>query len=215
MACEPGKLPSKVVDLTYVVNEGHNLPVVSLVTEPDNLWNYYTGIYVEGPGANPEFPHVGANYWLPWEKAASVSLFETDGSGFSQNCGLSIFGAYSRALSAKAFSCFFRDVYGASELNYALFGEEGLSSYESFILRIGGQDFLKARVRDVLITSLVAEQTNVAVQKYRPVVLYLNGEFWGVYFIREKINENYVAGNYNVLPEDVTLCVANGRDSTE
>ncbi len=215
IACEEGKLPSQAVDLTYVINEGHGLPVVSLVTAPADLWDYYTGIYMEGPGADPVFPHPGANYWQPWEKAATVSLFETDGGGFSSPCGLAIFGAYSRALSIKPFSCFFRDTYGAGELNYPLFGEEGLNSYESFVLRCGGQDFLKARVRDVLMTSLVGEQTNVAVQKYRPVVLYLNGEFWGVYFIREKISENYVAGNYNVLPEDVTLCEANGSDSPE
>lgn len=215
MAQEEGKLPSSVIDLTYVINEGHELPVVSLVTEPKNLWDPSTGIYMEGPNADPVFPHPGANYWQPWEKAASVSLYEEDGSGFSANCGLAIFGAYSRALAIKPFSCYFRDSYGDGELQYALFGEEGLNSYESFVLRCGGQDFLKARVRDVLITSLVAEQTNVAVQKYRPVVLYLNGDFWGVYFIREKINENYVAGNYNVAEEDVTLCEANGSDSAE
>lgn len=215
IACEEGKLPSAVVDMTYVINEGHTLPVVSLVTQPADLWDYNTGIYMEGPGASPEFPHPGANYWQPWEKAASVSLFETDGSGFSSPCGLAIFGAYSRALAIKPFSCFFRDTYGAGELNYPLFGDAGLNSYESFILRVGGQDFLKARVRDVLITSLVGEQTNVPVQKYRPVVLYLNGEYWGVYFIREKINENYVAGNFNVPAAEVTLCEANGSDSPE
>lgn len=215
IACEEGKLPSQTVDLTYVINEGLSLPVVSLVTAPKDLWDYYTGIYMEGPGADPVFPHPGANYWQPWEKAATVSLFELDGSGFSSPCGLAIFGAYSRALAIKPFSCFFRDTYGAGTLHYPLFGEEGLSSYESFILRCGGQDFLQARVRDVLITSLVGEATNVPVQKYRPVVLYLNGEYWGVYFIREKINENYVAGNFNERTENVTLCEANGSDSEE
>lgn len=208
---EEGKLPSQIVDLTYVVNEGHSLPVVSLVTTPDNLWDYNTGIYVEGPNASATSPHWGANYHQNWEKTATVSLFEKDGTGFSEPCGISIFGAYSRALPMKAFDVAFRDSYGAGSLDYPLFGEEGLNSYESFILRCSGQDAQVARMRDVLLTSLVADKTTVAVQKYRPVVLYLNGEFWGVYYIREKANENYVAGNYNAKVEDVSLAEFNGN----
>lgn len=215
VSCEPGKLPSPSLDLTYVVNEGHSLPVVSLVTEPDNLWSEESGIYVEGPNASLEFPHKGANYWQEWERQATVSLFEKDGTGFSSSCGISIFGAYSRALSMKAFSIAFRDAYGAGSLQYPLFGQEGLSSYESFILRCSGQDFFKARMRDVLMTSLVADHTTVAVQKYRPAVLYLNGEFWGVYYIREKATENYVAGNHNVKVEDVLFARANGDSQPE
>ena len=208
---EPGKLPSQIVDLTYVVKEGHSLPVVSMVTTPENLWDYNTGIYVEGPNASATSPHWGANYHQNWEKTATVSLFEKDGTGFSEPCGISIFGAYSRALPMKAFDIAFRDSYGAGSLNYPLFGEKGLDSYESFILRCSGQDAQVARMRDVLMTSLVADQTTVAVQKYRPVVFYLNGEFWGVYYIREKANENYVAGNYNADPKDVSITEFNGN----
>lgn len=211
---ESGKAPSRILDLTYLINEGHTLPVASLVTTPENLWDYYTGIYVEGPRASAEFPHVGANYWQQWEKEASVSLFETDGSGFSSPCGIRIFGAYSRALAMKSFSCFFRSLYGNSSLQYPLFGEEGLDSYEAFIFRNTGQDFAKARMRDPLLTDLLSSATDVPSQKNRPVVLYLNGEFWGVYYIREKINENYVAGNYNVSQEQVDLTRANGTTSS-
>ncbi len=216
IAYEDGKKPSQVIDLTYVINEGHALPVASLVTDPDNLWDFETGIYVKGPNASTEFPYRGANFWKPWEKQATVSLYEMEGGGFSSvPCGIRIFGAFSRGLPIKAFSCFFRDSYGAADLAYPLFGEAGLDTYESFIFRASGQDYYRARMRDVLITSLVAEQTTVAVQKYRPVILYLNGEFWGVYFIREKLNENYVAGNYNVEAKDVTITSYNGKDSKE
>ncbi len=213
ICCAPGKSASEILDLTYILNEGHTLPVASLVTTPENLWDYYTGIYVEGPNASSEFPYVGANYWQQWEKEATVSLFETDGSGFTSPCGIRIFGAYSRALDMKSLSCFFRSMYGNSSLQYPLFGEEGLDSYEAFIFRNTGQDFNKARMRDPLLTDLLASATDVAVQKNRPVVLYLNGEFWGVYYIREKINENYVAGNYQVAKEEVDLARANGTTS--
>lgn len=210
---ENGKAASEILDLTYIINEGHTLPVASLVTTPENLWDHYTGIYVEGPNPGTEFPYATANFWQQWEKEATVSLFETDGGGFTSPCGIRIFGAYSRALAQKSFSCFFRNAYGASSLNYPLYGEEGLSSYEAFIFRNTGQDFTKARMRDALLTELAADAMYMPVQKNRPVILYLNGEYWGLYYIREKINENYIAGNFNVTEEEVDLSRANGTSS--
>ena len=211
-----GCTPSKVKDLSYIINENHTIAVASLVTTPENLWDYYTGIYADGPGySRTEFPHEYANFWQQWEKEADVSLFEKDGGGFSEPCGIRIFGAYSRALDMKSFSCFFRGSYGTATLNYPLFGEAGLDSYEAFIFRNTGQDFTKARMRDPLLTEIAETYLNMPVQKNRPVALYLNGEFWGIYYIREKINENYVAGNYNVTKDEVTLTRANGTTSPE
>lgn len=215
VSIEPGKLASQTLDLTYVINEGHQLPVVSLVTEPDNLWSDEKGICAMGYGASPEFPHKGANFWQDWERPITVSLLEEDDVAFSQAAGISIHGAYSRALSLKGFAIAFRDSYGKGCLDYPLFGEDGLQQFESFVLRASGQDVFKSRMRDVLMTSLVGEYTTVAVQDYKPVVLYINGEFWGVYYIREKARESYVAGHYNVDQKDVLLTGANGVDTPE
>ncbi len=194
---EEGKQPSQVLDLTYVINEGDQLSVVTVVADPDELLGW-SGIY--------------NNYWTDVEIPATVSLFEAEGGGFSESCGLKMFGGYTRAYAKKSFACMFRDQYGASKLQYPLFGEDNLSEFDAFVLRTGGQDSIKGRIRDELITSLVAEYTDVPVQAYRPVTLYLNGKFWGVYFIREKVNENYVAGHYNVRAEEVTLQFGNGTD---
>ena len=158
---------------------------------------------MEGDGAQEAEPHYGANYWNDWEKPASISLFESEGGGFSANCGIRIFGYYSRAEAKKSLACFFRDSYGDGEITYPLFGEDSLDTYESFILRSSGQDVFTARMRDVLITSLVSDHTDVPVQDYRPVVVYLNGEYWGLHYIREKLNIHYVAGHYNMDPEEV------------
>lgn len=215
ICCEKGKTPSRIVDLTYLLNEGHTLPVASLVTTPGNLWDYNTGIYVSGPGASATYPYFGSNFWKSWERSATVSLFEKDGGGFTSPCGISIFGGYSRALDMKSFCCYFRSTYGNSDLSYPLFGDEGLDSYESFIFRNCGQDFSLARMRDPMLSELLATKTDVAVQKNRPVVLYLNGEFWGVYYIREKISEHYVAGNFNVTADQVVLTSGNGEGSSD
>ena len=113
-------------------------------------------------------------------------------------------------MDKKSLSVFFRGGYGASYLDYPLFPDSPVSTYESFLLRAGGQDLLRSYMRDELITSMAAEFTDVAVQKYRPAILYLNGEYWGLYYIREKISEHYVAANYCVSPDSVTLTERNG-----
>lgn len=203
---EEGCARSPILDLTYLVNEGDTLSTVCLVTDPDNLWSNYIGIYVVGDYAQAGFPYHGANYWRDTEVPATVSLFETDGSmGFSESCGLKIFGGFSRVQAKKSFACMFRSKFGASSLDYALFGDEGIGSFESFVLRAGGQDAFVAKFRDELITSLASDYLGLPVQRYRPVVLYLNGEYWGIYFIREKLNDQYVAGNFNAHSEDVAL----------
>lgn len=217
ICCEEGKSVSDVVNLTYVINEYDELPVACLVAESSQLFSEAGGILVKGPNVPDDeaFPYLSANYWWDVERKATVSLFETDGSGFSANCGIKTFGGYSRALAKKSLAVFFRNDYGVNTLNYRLFGEEGLDSYESFVFRACGQDSVRAMMRDPMISSLVATYTDVAVQKYKAVDLYINGRYWGVYYIREKINENYVAGNFNADREDIALCGASGTANSE
>ncbi len=213
---QDGRKSSTVVDLTYLINEDDQLPTVCIVTDPDNLFDWETGIYVSGPNAEPPYPYHGANYFMDWEKEASVSLFETDGSvGFSEPCGIKIFGAFSRAQAKKSLACFFRGQYGCDTLRYPLFGAEGLDTYETFVLRAGGQDSYHAWMRDEVATSIAAEYTDLAVQKYRPVVVYLNGAYYGLHYIREKLNEHYVAGNYGADADTVTICEGNGDNSQD
>jgi len=207
---EEGKTPSDALDLIYVINEEDALPVISIITDPKNLWNSNDGIYVAGQGFEEGTRDRRANYFQDWEKSASISLFELDGTGFSAPCGIKIYGSNSRKQPKKSLSVLFRSRYGMSMLDYPLFGGEGVDTYESFILRAGGQDAFWSRMRDELITSMAAEHTDIAVQKYRPVVLYLNGEYWGLHYIREKISEHYIAANYNVPADTVTLTESYG-----
>lgn len=215
MCQEPGKRPSEVLDLTYLINENNALPAVSVVTEPANLWSNESGIYVAGPGIGSEPPYYGANFWMNWEKESTLSLFELDGGGFSVKCGIKIFGAFTRTMPKKSLACFFRDCYGESELAYPVFGDNSLDTYEAIILRTSGQDAFMGRMRDVVLTSLMGEYTDVPVQNYKPVVVYLNGEYWGLHYIREKLNENYVAGHYNVPKESVTVVEFAGWDNRD
>lgn len=209
-----GYSASDTVTATYVINENHTLDVACLVSDPDGLFDYYSGIYATGPGADPVSPHYGANYWKGWEREARVTLYTEDG-GFDLPCGLRVFGGYSKAFGQKSLAVIFRGKYGASRLDYRLFGDEGLDSYETFIFRSTGQDVYQAHMRDALTTSIFEDKVGEAfVQKCRPVVLYINAEYWGVYFIREKVNEHYVAGRCNVDEDTVTILFQTGWASS-
>lgn len=209
---EEGKAASKILDLTYLLNEGDSLSAISIVAEPNHLWGNLTGIYQNGPGWTESFPHRGANFWEDWEYPATITMFDQDGTGFtSVPFGLKIYGGFSRGFGKKSLACMFRAKYGASSLDYPIFGTEGLESYEAIVLRAGGQEVFTNRIKDEVITSYVNAKLGIPVQKYRPVVVYLNGKYFGIHFIREKINENYVSGNYGARKEDVQLTYWSGK----
>ena len=213
IAIARGKLKSDVADLTFIVNENDSLEAISIVTEPKNLFDYYTGIYETGPRASSVFPYEGANYYNRWEREASVAFFAENDDGFRENCGIRIFGGLSRSLPKKSFALFFRSSYGSDALYYRLFEKSELDCYEALVLRNTGQDYKYSCMRDAMVTTMANDMLGLDVQNCRPVVLYLNGEYWGLYFIREKLNENYVAQHYNCAPEEATVAVANGRTS--
>lgn len=206
----PGMLPSLVTTETYFINKSNTLTVISLSTNPENLWDIDSGIYSAGRNPGTEFPYVTANYWMNWEKPVHFELFEPDGKkGLGFNGGIKIFGSYSRALDQKSFSIYARDKYGCDEINYPFFKDRPFSNYKSIILRTSGQDTLYTKIRDSMMHRLVKD-TEVDVQSYRPAVVYINGEYWGVYNIREKISRFYLASNHGVDPENVDILQANG-----
>lgn len=199
-------LPSATVTHTYVLDERLRLPVVALTTDPENLWDTHTGIYVMGPNADPEYPHAGANFWQDWEIPVHFAFFEpsTPGGGFSQDAGARIYGAWSRAKPQKSLALFARRRYGPSAFTYPLFPDKSLDTYESFVLRNGGNDWEYTLFRDALMQYLIRD-AGVDMLAYRPVVLFLNGQYWGIHNLREKISEHYIATNHGVDPDRIDL----------
>ncbi len=197
--------PSEVITKTYFINENFTLPVFSISTDPQNLWDPDSGIYVEGPNAEPEYPHFGANYWQDWEKPAFIEMFEPGGTvAFAENCGIKIFGGWSRAHPQKSLSVFFRKKYGKKKISYQLFPDKPLFAFKSFILRNSGDDWSATMFHDALLQKIV-ENLDLETQSYRPAIVFLNGEYWGIQNIREKINEDYLEEHYGVDSKKVDL----------
>ncbi len=196
-------LPMMPATQSYLFsNHEITMPVFSLVTDPYNLYDENYGIYVEGPNAEEADPHFGANYHKDWERPMHVELFWPDGTTkISQDAGVKIAGAWSRAHAQKSFAFHARSAYGKNKFECNLFSDKDISEFKSFLLRNSGNDWYNTMFRDALITGLV-RNNNIDIQAYRPSVVYLNGKYWGILNIREKINEHYVANNYNWVDAD-------------
>lgn len=187
---------------TYIVHPEifakYNLPIISITTDSLNLFDYETGIYVPGiiHDNNPcwEWAWGTGNYHqsgFEWEKPANFTFFEKDGSvAFQQDVGIRIHGGGSRALPQKSLRIYARNYYGKSTIDYQFFPEKDVFSYNRILLRNSGQDFLTTFLTDAVTHKLV-EEFDIETQSYRPTIVFINGEFWGIHNIRDRIDKYY------------------------
>ena len=206
-----GYIASRANSRTYLSNVSHDLPVVALVTDADNLFNEDTGIYMYGDSYEPVEPYYGANFWQDWERDIHFSFYTADGSlGTALNGGVKIFGGWSRALDQRSLSIFARNRYGTKEIDYPLFPGLPYDTFESVVLRNSGNDWLNTMMRDAALTSLM-QGSGLDIQAFRPVVSYINGEYWGLYNLREKVNEDFLASRHGIDPDEVDILERQGE----
>ncbi len=201
------------------------VPIISLITDFDNLYDYETGIYVLGKthddwiAEDPSrasldgWQHVAnySNRGREWERPVSVELITADGTaGFKQNMGLRIMGGASRNQTQKSLKLYAREEYGAKNLKYPLIPDnydksgELISKYKTFVLRVGGNDADSARVRDPYLQALVRD-SRIETQQSTPCLVFLNGEYWGMYTINEDYTDNHIENNYGIDNKNVVL----------
>ena len=189
-----GCMPSLIGSQSYLYGvENHGAYVISLVSDPDNLFSEDTGIMAMGKNPWSEYPYgkinQGANFWMDWEREGHVEVFEPDGeTAISQGCGVKLHGQFSRAEDVKAFKIFARSQYGDNRFEYSLFSERDYDEYQSFLLRTSGQDYNRAFMRDVMLTSLM-RGTSLMFQENELGVCYLNGEYYSLVWLRERVSK--------------------------
>lgn len=225
-----GNLIGKIETATYIKSqrtEKISLPVVSLVTNDENLYNEYTGII-------PNHQQRGSE----WERPVHLEFIEKDNAVLSQDAGIRIFGGSSRSLPQKSFrisarkSSYFNETKydGAGKFKYALFPERlkedgsTLTQYDSFVLRNGGNDSIVINSTQSLRTSLLRDglaaliansaSNNVDSMAYRPVVVILNGKYYGILNMREHESENYVANVYDIEDKEKITVISSELDTT-
>ncbi len=193
VSIENGKLPSDVVTAVYIINENHTLPVFSIVADPDALFHNTKGIYT--------------NYKQDKEVPCTLSLFEGEG-GFTIDCGVKMHGHTGLEAPKKSFKINFRGRYGADLLEYPLWGADAPQTYDSLLIR-AGQDYPTAIFREELFSSLALEMSDsVLAQREKFGILYINGEYYGIYNMKEAWTELMYAQNMGGSAENVEIVQA-------
>lgn len=225
-------IKSSVLTKTYFVgidiaSEYNNMPVVSLNVDPDDFFGYDRGIYVKGKtyddwveqGGNPMTPEswtIPGNYTNKgedWERKAKVELFENDGKlAYTQDMGVRITGNASRSQIQKSMKFYSREEYGSKNVKYVLIPDAKKElddttvrdKYKRFTLRSGANDNGYTKFKDNYIQSMLGDR-DFETQSSRPAVVFLNGEYWGVYVIQEDYSDNYIKNNYDIPADDVVI----------
>lgn len=199
-------LPSTITSATYIVSEKHDIPFVAISTDEDNLFSNSTGILAYGNNYNHTYPYHGANFWQDWEREISFEYYTPDGEK-EINClaGTKVFGQYSRANDQKSLAIYFRGKYGTSSVDYQFFEDNDVTEVSSLVLRAGGQDQKYTRIRDAFTEEVVSQYSDIACMDWQPIAVYINGEYWGYFDLREKINADWFKSHEDIDPENLSL----------
>jgi hypothetical protein len=207
-------LPSPVKTESYIFNSDHDIDVMLITVDPYDFFDEENGIYVFGEeGTYDEWvPYFGANFWEDWEKPAHFTFHDNENDETVEfNSGVKIFGGWSRGQNGqKSLSFFARGQYGDSEFEYDFFDNLNYDEFESFVLRTSGQDWLRSNMKDIMLTSLM-RGSELDFQEHNPVATYINGEYWGMYNMREKINEHMLASKHDIDASSITLLTNNAE----
>jgi hypothetical protein len=203
--------PSKVISSSYVVDSTVNTkfiyPVISLITDSVNFFDDTIGIYKAGyiPDSSSWKYANFAQKGREWERSVHFELFETNGQlGISQNAGVRIHGQGSTSANIKSLRLYARAEYGNDNFNYAFFPEIDQNAYKRIILRNTGNDFSYCYMRDAYMQSLISKMS-LDIQAYRLAEVYLNGEYWGIHYIRDRQGKYYLEEKHNLATDQVDI----------
>ena len=209
---------SEIKSKTYfITNEDlykyQDLTVISIVTNPDNLFDPDIGIYVTGRMYIETKKRT--NYKMKgkeWERECFVTIFDKGEIVVQQNLGIRIKGTATRIKPGKSFNLYARKKYGKSRIETNLFKDNYdingnlITSYKSLSLR---NIFEENRLRDKFGRDLFYSRKDLTSTNMENSILFLNGEYWGFYLIQEKIDANFISSNYLIPSENIVLAKSN------
>ena len=208
-------LPSPTSSKSYIFDNVPELDTIFLTTDPDYLFDEETGIYVFGEDGSYDTsePYYGANFWEDWERPVHLSFYksETNEVEAEFDGGLKIYGGWSRGQnSQRSLALFARGQYGYSKFEESFFDNLSYNDFQSLVLRNSGQDWTRSSIKDITLTSLM-RGSELDFQEYNSVATYINGDYWGLYNLREKNNEHMLASKHHINADDITILTNNAE----
>ena len=208
---------SGVVTRSFVIGEASapvrpadsQLPVVSLVTDPAHFFSDSAGIYVRGDGdAAQDCEPEPVNWNCDWERPIHVSFFEPSRTGYrlvlDHGAGAKVHGGFSRYAPVKSLALHARRSYGAFKFEHRFFPDLEADSFDDLLLRNSGNDWSLTLFRDAAIQTMT-RHLDLDGQAYRPVVVYLNGDYWGIHNLREQLTADYLTTRYEIDSDEVEM----------
>ena len=202
---------SPVATNSYIIRalgcDTHGLPVVSLCADSLDLFDYERGIMVPGINFDSLNPYYSGNYFMKgreWERLSNIEFYEFDNTGINQLVGLRTHGKQSRWRSQKGMNIFAREEYGNKRLRHRFFETIPLDNFKHLSLKPYMSSWNGSGCKDY-ITGRMAEHLDVESLASRPLVLFLNGEYWGIYYVSEKPDERFLEDHYGIDIEAVSI----------
>ena len=213
---------------------GTSLAVVSISMNYDDLFDSEYGIYVKGDIFDEDLityieeegrirdgetaRQLDANYkqrGREWERVAAMTMFEFDENGavevLNQTCGVRVQGNYSRSDVQKGLRLYARKEYGDKNFRYAVFGEDYVNDngdvmdkYKTLVLRAGGNCAFTSKYNDTYWQSLLHDSA-CETKRSRPCVVYMNGEYLGLYVLEEDYSDDFFEDVHGVNKDNVVV----------
>lgn len=218
-----GLQPSTITTGTYFINAYHSLPIVSLTCDPDILWNEETGMFVTGANVTKvagQLPFKNTIYrqFGKIRQEGYIEYYLLDGTQvLSQGTGFELAGDFSLDLPQKSIKFRSKSIYGEKYFNAKLFDDREYTQYKAFVLRNAGNDGVWTRLLDGFQSRLMDFYgTSIIHQAWNPVVVYINGVYWGHYNMRERIDRYFVVQHEGLSFDEASkVTILHGSGSTD
>ena len=195
---------------TYIVTNllGHTpqLPAVSIALDYEMLFDIDSGIFNPN-GWNPDNEYYSGNFnqhGREWERLASVEFYELDNTGFAQTLGVRVHGGKTRRYMQKPLKLYARKEYGEKKIQCPLFDELPYDSFKRLVLKPFRAAWTSAGIQDLLAQKIASPLQFVSLAS-RPVTLFINGEYWGIYYLQEAPDERLIEQLDDVDADDVNI----------
>lgn len=183
----------------------HGLPAVSLCADSLDLFDFDRGIFVEGAYYDTAKPHWSGNYYQhgrEWERLSNIEFYEPDNTGINQLCGLRTHGGNGRRFQQKTLKVYARRKYGNDRFRHKFFEDVAIEQFKILVLR----PFLSSNAGcEDHISNRLAQQMGLDFMADRPSVMFINGEYWGIYYVKERPDEHYVEDHYGIEADSVNV----------
>jgi len=203
---------SKVYRQSFFFHNNHSLPVASIITDNRNLFSQDSGIFVPGDKYEEEIPCWTGNYFQKgWEKPATITFFENENKTLEEYIGLQIHGETTRTSPQKSLRISARKEYGVNKLENVFFEDAQVEEFNSLVLRTTMACMSHTLMKDALTLSCIQnldhEKTYV-----KPTVVYINGNYWGISELRNRLDEDYLSDKYQIDEDSINIVSVDNRD---